>query len=367
MIKSLIFSFIALAFTATNYAQKTIPLDTINWDIDADGYLFETYKGQPSIYLQGGSMTLKNVTFLNGTIEYDIQLKDERGFPGIYFRLNGSNGEQFYVRPHQRGNPDANQATGLINGISPWQFYFGKKYSFPYKYNFKDWTHVKLVIKDRKAQVFLDHAKEPNNSWELFHEPKSGKIRLTGGMNHGVHIANIKIDHSEPVLDNFTPGERKPLENLIPEWEISDKFEESNLSDPVNLSSVLAKRKWGKTISVEEGVAANISREVELRNNVPGNTVFARITITSNKDQTKLFEFGYSDRVVAYLNNQPIYKGNNRFQSRDYRYLGTIGLFDAIYLNLKKGKNTLLLAVSEDFGGWLVTGRFSDSSGLKIK
>jgi hypothetical protein len=47
--------------------------------------------------------------------------------------------------------------------------------------------------------------------------------------------------------------------------------------------------------------------------------------------------------------------------------LGTIGLFDAVYLPLRKGKNTLLLAVSEDFGGWLVTGRFVDTKGLKIQ
>jgi hypothetical protein len=98
----------------------------------------------------------------------------------------------------------------------------------------------------------------------------------------------------------------------------------------------------------------------------PGNTVFARITISSDTDATRLFEFGYSDRVVALLNEKPIYKGNNNYRSRDYRYLGTIGLFDAIYLDLKKGDNTLLMAVSEDFGGWLITGRFVDPKGIKI-
>ena len=73
----------------------------------------------------------------------------------------------------------------------------------------------------------------------------------------------------------------------------------------------------------------------------------------------KKFEFGYSDRVVAILNGKPIYWGTNQWRSRDYRYLGTVGLFDAIYLDLKKGKNTLLMAVSEDFGDWLITGRLN--------
>ena len=47
--------------------------------------------------------------------------------------------------------------------------------------------------------------------------------------------------------------------------------------------------------------------------------------------------------------------------------LGTIGLFDAIYLDLKKGENMLLLAVSENFGGWLVTGRFENLNGIRVK
>ena len=118
---------------------------------------------------------------------------------------------------------------------------------------------------------------------------------------------------------------------------------------------------------VEEGTAANISRLQLLRNGEPGSTVFAKVTIESDKDQIKLFEFGYSDRVIAILNDTAIYQGNNKWRSRDYRYLGTVGLFDAIYLDLKQGENTLLLAVSEDFGGWLVTGRIEDDEGIRIR
>jgi hypothetical protein len=41
-------------------------------------------------------------------------------------------------------------------------------------------------------------------------------------------------------------------------------------------------------------------------------------------------------------------------------------LFDAVYLNLKKGSNELLMAVSEDFGGWLITGKFKDPKGITL-
>ncbi len=366
MIKTLFLPILLFFNLVLAFSQESIPLDTVHLDINARSHMFENYKGQQTIYLQGGTITLKDVSFLNGTIEYDLHLKETRAFPGVYFRVNDSDSEYFYIRPHQAGNPDANQATPVTKGITPWQFYFGPKYSFPYVYKLDDWTHVKIVVQNKRAQVYLDYSEEPNLSWELFHEPKVGGVSFSGGRDSGLHLANIKVTHTKQELTNFNPGKREPLEGLVSQWELSDKFEEKELANPLQLQNLLDQRKWGKKIVVEEGVAANISRAVQLRDDHPGNTVFARLVITSDKDQTKLFEFGYSDRVVALLNNHPIYKGTNGFQTRDYRYLGTIGLFDAIYLDLKKGKNTLLLAISEDFGGWLVTGRFVDPTGLKV-
>ncbi|MEM9648418.1 MAG: hypothetical protein AAF969_08050 [Bacteroidota bacterium] len=348
------------------YGQKNIPLDTVRWDIQARGYILEPYKGSDAIYLHSGSMTLKDANFLNGTIEYDIYLKKDRGFPGVSFRVNDDNAELFYIRPHQSGNPDANQTIPIVNGLTAWQLYFGTKYSFPYEYSHDRWTHVKIVVNGDRAQVFLDHAEKPNLSWKLYHDPKAGGISFSGGGISGVHLANIRVNHETPQITDFEPKEREAIEGLIPEWELSDKFDEKLLGDIGDIDDLIAKRKWKHKVQMEEGVAANISSKVTLEDDSM-NTVFAKVTITSDKAQTKLFEFGYSDRVVVLLNGNPIYKGTNRFRSRDYRYLGTIGLFDAVYVDLKKGKNTLLLSVSEDFGGWLVTGRFKDAKGLKIK
>lgn len=363
------FKLAALLFLLVSFSvksQNTIPIDTTHWEIQARSYIIEPYKGKNSIYLQAGFMKLKDKRFLNGTIEFDIYLKELQAFPGVYFRVDENlNGEQFFMRPHLSGKPDANQAAPLTYGITPWQLYFGPRYSFPYTYNYEDWTHVKILVNNGRAQVFLNHSEKPNLSWNLFHDAKSGDIGFRGGNRTGLHIANIQIDHTAPKISNFQPIERKPIEGLIQKWEVSDRFEENKLDDINNLSKLIASRKWNHEIEVEEGTAANISRKVNLLSNRKKNTVFARIIIHSDKKQTKLINFGYSDRVVAILNGKPIYKGTNRWRSRDYRYLGTVGLFDGIYLPLKKGKNTLLMAVSEDFGGWLITGKFNNEIGLK--
>jgi len=365
MKKSIITSLLlVLAITISN-SQNIIPLDTTNWSVNAKSYVLENYKGNNAIYIQQGYATLKGATFLNGTIEFDVYLTERQSFPGVAFRAHGNQSESFYLRPHLSGKPDANQVAPTINGISPWQLYFGPSYSFAYDYNFNGWTHIKIVINNDKGQIFLDHSKSPHLSWNLKNPIKEGEIMI-GGSFAPAHYANFSIDKTKTELVGFNPIVRKPIENLISHWEISDKFEETQLDNPSNISSIIKSRKWLGSIELEEGTAANISRKVLLRDGKKGNTVFAKTTINSNKEQHKLLEFGYSDRVVVILNGTPIYRGTNKWRTRDYRYLGTIGLFDAVYLPLKKGENTLILAVSEDFGGWLVTGRLKDNNGNTI-
>ncbi|MDF1694962.1 MAG: hypothetical protein P1U56_03985 [Saprospiraceae bacterium] len=358
---------ILLIAVQISMGQEKIPFDTINWKISENAsYVVERFEGKNALYLKGGSITHKTLNFTNGTIEFDIFLKPDRGFPGISFRAVKDNAEKFYFRPHLSGKPDCNQAIALINNITPWQLYFGPKYSFPYSYKFDDWTHVKIVVNENKAQIFLDYSETPQLSWQLFHPTRAGELQFNGGNNSAVHIADIKVDIDQSEISNFIPGKRESISGLIQKWEISDMFSKEKLNDPNNFSSTIEERSWGRVVQVEEGVAANISRQQDLFNGDPGETVFAKVKLQSDEDQIKLFQFGYSDEVVVILNGKAIYKGTNAFRSRDYRFLGTIGLFDGVYLDLKKGENTLLLAVSENFGGWLVTGKLTDYTGVTV-
>lgn len=357
--------FLFTFFSAPILAQEYIALNEENWDFDAKAFVLENYKGKDAIYIQQGSITLKDVEFLDGTIEFDVFLTERQGFPGVGFRqFDDENEESFYLRPHLSGMPDANQTAPTVNGLSAWQLYFGERYSFAYDYNFDDWTHVKLLVNGDTAQVFMDYSETPQLTWKLKHEPRAGKVNF-GGSFAPMHFANIKITQEKPELMDYVIPETKPLDGVIQRWQISDKFLETRLEHPDQLAALIDERQWPHSVEIEENNAANISWAVSRRQQ-EGDTVFARLTIDAAFDQVKLFEFGYSDRVVAILNSKPIYRGTNKWRSRDYRYLGTIGFFDAIYLDLKEGRNALLLAVSEDFGGWGVTGRFADSKGIKI-
>lgn len=62
---------------------------------------------------------------------------------------------------------------------------------------------------------------------------------------------------------------------------------------------------------------------------------------------------GYSDDVSVSLNDNIPYRGRSAQNFRDTGFLGIVSPEnDAIYLPLKKGRNELLLAVSELGGGW---------------
>jgi len=75
--------------------------------------------------------------------------------------------------------------------------------------------------------------------------------------------------------------------------------------------------------------------------------------------------------VHIYLNGAPLYAGDDSQNSRDYRFLGTLGWYDTLYLPLRRGANEIVFVVSEGGegrigGGWAANAAFPDMTGLSI-
>ena len=86
----------------------------------------------------------------------------------------------------------------------------------------------------------------------------------------------------------------------------------------------------------------------------PGMKVlYARTTIVADRAEVKRLAIGYSDDVSVFLNGKILYRGRSAQSFRDPGFLGIVNPEnDAVYLPLKKGKNELMLALSELGGGW---------------
>jgi len=88
--------------------------------------------------------------------------------------------------------------------------------------------------------------------------------------------------------------------------------------------------------------------------------------VVSDREQTKKLNIGYSDDVSVFLNDRILYRGRSAQRFRDPGFLGIVNPEnDAVYLPLKKGRNELVLAVSELTGGWGFICRFDDRNGLQ--
>lgn len=92
------------------------------------------------------------------------------------------------------------------------------------------------------------------------------------------------------------------------------------------------------------------------------NVVYARTSIDSDRDQLKKLYVGYSDDITVFLNGRILFRGRSAQNFRDPGFLDIINPEnDAVYLPLQKGRNELLLAVSELGGGWGFNCRLADS------
>lgn len=351
-------SIIILFFLGITHSllSQVIPFNSERWKIEAKSYVLENIDGQDAIYLQNGSAVLNDVDFLNGTIEFDMRITERRSYSGVLFRIiDDYDYEHFYIRPHLNNKPDACQYTPVYNGLSGWQMYFGESYSAPISFPFEKWVHMKLEIMNNRADIYYNDMQNPLLSVELKRDAKAGKVGVQSG-GAPMHFANFKVTPGSPSIKGKVVPEVPIGENLIGEWSLSSAFDEKSLGTTLS-NKELNGLKW-QSVKIEPRGIVNIAKYVEPF--PEKNTSFARTEIDSDKAKVVGFQVAYSDRGRVYLNGKLLYFGRNEYIMRDYRYLGTIGLFETVYLPLKKGKNDLVIAVSEDFGGWAIGGKLEN-------
>ena len=338
---------------------ESVPFDDERWTIEAAEYEVVDYLGQLALRLKGGGAILPETDIRNGLVEFDIAIPKSRGFAGVVFRLQDeANYENFYIRPHQSGNPDANQYQPVYNGVASWQLYYGTAYSTPVQYRYDEWMPVKILFAGDQADVYIDSDEPVLHIADLKRGDRGGAIGISAANFAAVHFANFRYTELADSYE-FPPAPRPaPVANMIPSWQVSDVFAADKLDGVVELNeSQVAERSW-QSLDAEATGITNLARVQGLSEK--GNTVFAKTTIEAKEAGIRELALGYSDKAAVFLNGTLIYKGDNTYQSRDYRYLGTIGLFDTIALPLREGENELCIAVTETFGGWGVMARLGD-------
>ncbi len=343
-------------------APVEVPFTDERWTISGSETEIVEHLGEQALRLKGASAMLSDTALRNAIIEFDIAVQEERGFAGVVFRANGADYEHFYIRPHQSGNPDANQYTPVFNNLTGWQLYHGEDYAAPTQYRYDSWMHVKLIIAGGEARVFIDSDESLLRIADLKHGDITGGIGVNSSGFSTAHFANFSYTELPDAYAFPASGKSTSViePNVIRHYQVSAPFDDDTLTESVDLRSV---ENW-RSVETEASGLLNLARYSGLSDS--SDTVFVRARIEADKAGLKKLSIGYSDRATLFLNGTALYSGDKTYQTRDYRYLGSIGLFDDVYLPLRRGENELWIAVSENFGGWGVLAKFADMEGITL-
>jgi len=342
-----------------------IPLDDPAWSWGPIEPVTTTHLGRPSLAFAGGGrlIALADAELTDGAIELDLAVTGERSFPGVVWRAeDDDNFEAFWVRPHQVGNPDAIQYSPVFHGVDGWQIYHGEGFNAPIAFPIGEWFTVRVVFAGPRAEVYVGDLGTPALViGELKRAVAPGKIGIMAG-GPGLHVAGFRYEPGPVALRAPAPPPPAREPQAVPSWQVSDPFEEEAFpGEPILDPARLAARTW-TLLRAEPSGLVDLARVNGLVD--PRNTVFARATLRSTRAQVTALELGFSDRAVVYLNGRTLYRGTDTYRSRDYRFLGSIGWWDAVYLPLEEGDNDLVIAVSESFGGWGLKARLPNPDGV---
>lgn len=316
----------------------------------------------PALVHESGLVWIDTGPLQDGVIEADLFMAGGRGFTGLVFRASDAdNGELVYLRHHQRGLPDSWQYHPRFNGHQAYQIYQGDGFAGAFGFPVDQWVRLRLEIAGQQARLSLN-GETVADMPALTLEARHGRVGFWALLGER-RIRNVSVSHERPDLSLPVPEPVPVHEGLIEAWNVSAPFDGARLEASHVLPSGLPPAN--RVVRATHRGIADLNTVAPLAEG--RDTVLAEVMLFSAEERTVRLDFGFSDRARVYLNGRLLFDGSDHFRSRDYRFLGTMGLFDALILPLQAGENRLTIAVSEVEGGWGVSGALSGADGVELR
>ena len=340
-------------------AGQAVPFTDARWMLLDPEARPMPYLGQPSLFINNGLALLRDSSFGDGTIEFDIAMHGHTSYAGVVFRAaSGDDCELVYLRPRLSREPDALQYTPVFNGFFAWQLYSGKGYTAAAELPLNRWVHVKLVASGYSARLFVDGAQEPQLTVTSLKRPWARGMVGVWGQFGGANFANVVVSPGDTTAPSSRPAESLPTQQDVTAWELSPAFETPTTKpDVLPDHATAAAREW-TAVTAESSGLVNIAQyrhgaRTKASAAASRDLVFARTIVNSQRSQRMKLVFAYSDAVHLFVNGRLLFEGDSAFARRDPSFLGIASLGpDAVYVDLHPGANEIVLAVSENFGGW---------------
>lgn len=372
----------ALAATLPAAAADTtiqVPFTADRWQVLGDAqFVKKEAFPQGLLSLNGDSSkesaTLKDLSFGNGTIEFDMKAIGE-DMPGIRFRQRDANtAEEFYVRvgPDCPAAQDCLQYTPVTHGRMLWDAYI--QYQKPAPFLEGHWNHIKLVISGRRMNVYVNRQSTPSLSvGRLEGDALVGGIELRGPAT----FANLTVTpnvvdglSASPMADPTADDQR-----YLRVWTLAPPTRLAEGGEPDAAAIPPVSAGWA-TIHAEGNGLINLARHYDANSDRKIPVIaWLKTRLTSDSDQTKHVSIGWLREVWVFVNGKLVYADKNLYNTPgqrkepDGRLSIDNGSFD---LPLHKGANDVVIAIRSntpdmsDKYGWGVELRLDDLKGVKM-
>jgi len=358
------------------------PMNEKHWATVTDNVEFLTYKSVSAVKSSnedGFGIMLRDFEFTDGTIEFDVEFKGS-GFPGIDFRVDKDtlNAEKFYIRYF--GTPNDLRRTTLqyaavMDGVNLWDV--TDDYQAAATIHEGKWNHVKLVVNGKQMKVYVNDTQRA-----ALHVPalegitKSGGISLTGNVIYANFV--VRPDATEDLASNEGYDPTYNDSRYLRNWEATHPMDfpfgkdvfmaiQHNPGvaiDPAYLDSTAI---W-KPIKAGHRALVNLTKEYGGSDTGPRKLAWIKTTISSETNQEKRVDLGFSDEVWVFVNGEPLHTDRNYYGSpgmKEPRGRCTIEN-SSFQLPLQKGENEILIGLTNYFYGWGIIARVANTDGLKF-
>ena len=270
------------------------------------------------VRLNSGTATLKDVTFSNGTIEFDVNTIG-RGMPGIAFRQQDDrNFELLYLRPEPScpAFQACIQYAPQTHGVMLWDLFPRYQTRAPLREN--GWNHIKMVVSGRRMNVFVNDSTFPTLEVDrLEGDSLTGGLHLRGPAT----FANLVI--TPDAVEGLSPEPASdPLDEdggLVRNWRLSRFSALPNGKEPVYTDMPGTSDEW-RPISAETRGLVNISRVFGKPLPEPNRSVvWLKTTISSDRRQNQNVQIGWTRELWVFVNGKLVYADKNLFEQEGAR------------------------------------------------
>ncbi len=359
--------------TAPASVDYNISLSPEKWEFKEGKVEFFDKNGTKSMRIkQGnqGAVLLKDMTFKDGTIEFDFEPASPMTLgssPTVYLRGNTQKNdtEILYIRarPNKPTANDGVQYAPILGGVNMWDMY--PEYQAPALFEADKTNHLKMVVSGHQMRVYVNDMNRPTlHILKLEGNSTEGMLALDGGMVVSNMLVKPDIIDDLPgiIAPDLTDHDAQYLRN----WSLTKPTDlpAGNEVTPANLPK---PETFTETIEAERKGMINLTRK--FGGNNTRKVVWLKAKIKVAEYQKNVMQLGFSDDVWVFLNNQMVYLDKNNYLQPPMRKYpeGRISIQNAkVNLNLKQGDNELLIAVANDFYGWGIIARLESMEGIEF-